>query len=139
MKKCFKCHRVLPLGDFYKHKQMADGHLNKCKGCTKSDSTRHRNENLEAVREYDRSRGNRQSPEYLSKYRAKYPKKHKAESMVNNAIRDGKLFKEPCVICGSTEKIHGHHDDYEKPLNVRWMCAAHHHQWHRDNGPGLNG
>lgn len=36
-KKCFKCELVLPIDDFYKHKQMGDGHLNKCKTCTKND------------------------------------------------------------------------------------------------------
>jgi len=37
-KKCFKCGEILSLDCFYKHLKMSDGHLNKCKSCTKNDS-----------------------------------------------------------------------------------------------------
>ena len=37
MKKCFKCGLVKELNLFYNHKQMGDGHLNKCIECTKKD------------------------------------------------------------------------------------------------------
>jgi len=139
MKKCFKCEEELPLSQFYKHKQMPDGHLNKCKECTKKDARENRAKNIEYYRAYDRNRGNRLSDSYQNEYREKYPNKYKARNMVSNAIRDKKLFKEDCESCGSTEYIHAHHDDYLKPLNVRWLCAACHHQWHAKNGEGING
>jgi len=57
--------------------------------------------------------------------------------MINNAIRNKKLFREPCEVCG-IEKVDAHHDDYAKPLNVRWLCSEHHHQWHAKYGEALN-
>ena len=101
-------------------------------------SSKLRNKNIEYYREYDRKRGNRQSKEYLLEYRQRFPNKYKAHNMVDNAVRGGKLHRQPCEICGAKKKVHAHHDDYLKPLNVRWLCAAHHKQWHVKNGEAKN-
>jgi hypothetical protein len=137
-KVCFKCHQELPLDGFYRHPQMADGHLNKCKECTKKDAHENRGIKIEKYRAYDRARGSRQNSVDIANYRNRYPDKWRAVKMVRKAICNGNLFSEPCTVCGAT-KTHAHHDDYSKPLNVRWLCAAHHKQWHLENGEGRNG
>lgn len=138
MKKCFKCGEVKTLSDFYKHKAMGDGHLNKCKECTKEDVRERRRTNPK-VQEYDRLRGNRQDPDYQKQYRKRYPNKYKAHRLINNGIRDGKISsKNSCEECFSEFSVEAHHDDYSKPLDVRWLCALCHKRWHSKNGEGLN-
>ena len=117
---------------------MKDGRLGKCKECNKSDVIKNRLENVDRYREYDRKRGNRNTAQNVIDYRIRYPNKYKAKNMVNNYIRAKKLFREPCENCGTSLNVHGHHDDYDKPLNVRWLCAAHHSQWHKKHGQGMN-
>jgi ribosomal protein S27AE len=59
------------------------------------------------------------------------PEKRRAHSVMWNAILAGKLKQQPCERCGA-EKAHGHHDNYSKPLDVRWLCSTHHRERHRD-------
>ena len=133
VKTCFKCDVEKPLSEFYKHSRMADGHLNKCKACTKHDQHQHRRDPRfrEKVLEYDRKRGSRQGTSYLHEYRRREPEKVKAHNAVSNAIRDGKLVRpENCSHCHKVCKPHGHHPDYSKPLDVVWLCAECHTALH---------
>jgi hypothetical protein len=139
MKNCFKCGLLKELKEFYKHPQMPDGHVNKCKECNKKDVRENRSNKIDYYREYDRERGCRQDKEYLKKYRSKYPKKYNAHKLIQKAIKSGKLFSEKCQDCGDDKLTHAHHDDYSKPLNIRWLCPACHKKWHDINGEGING
>ena len=131
---------------------MADGHLNKCKECTKSDVKSHRDNNIEKVRAYDRYRyhhfehrqelsrecGRRavrdgRAAAYNRVARERNPEKYKARCAVNNAIRDGRLERgAECERCGTTVRLQAHHDDYSKPLDVRWLCPACHGSHHTE-------
>lgn len=64
------------------------------------------------------------------KERAANPEKYSAHIKTGNAIRDGKLMRQPCEVCGKA-KAQAHHDDYSKPLEVRWLCVKHHNEHHR--------
>jgi hypothetical protein len=55
----------------------------------------------------------------------RYPDRVNARRLVYNEIRSGRLIKQPCEICGDL-KVQAHHDDYAKPLEVRWLCKKHH-------------
>lgn len=60
----------------------------------------------------------------------KYPEKYKARRKVYDAVRRGKMQRLPCEVCGDP-KSQGHHVDYSKPLEVKWLCAKHHGLEHR--------
>jgi len=74
----------------------------------------------------------------LIEYREEFPKKYAAHSAVHCAKIKGILRPMPCEECGSEKNIHAHHDDYDKPLSVRWLCSQHHRDWHKENGEALN-
>jgi hypothetical protein len=128
MKTCFKCGETKLFTDFYKHSKMADGYLGKCKACTKADVAAHRADNIEQVREYDRARGFRGGANHTAKYKAAYPKRRSAQVALGNAVRAGRLQPLPCLECGA--KAEAHHPDYDRPLDVIWLCPPHHKQTH---------
>lgn len=57
--------------------------------------------------------------------------KEAVRKLTNSKIRSGHLIRQPCEVCGTEEKIEAHHDDYMKPLDVRWLCKKHHQEHHR--------
>lgn len=133
-KKCFKCGKIKSLDEFYKHPKMHDGRLGKCKKCTKRDVSERYNspEGRKKVRAYEQKRF--QDPkrkqavaEYQRNRRKSKPGRARATYMVNYAIRKGRILRLPCEVCGEP-KSQAHHDDYRKPLSVRWMCFKHHRE-----------
>ncbi len=62
----------------------------------------------------------------------------RAHDLVEKAIAKGLLTKpKACEACGKEEhfasgrsSLESHHDDYNHPLTVRWLCRKCHHEWH---------
>lgn len=133
-KKCFKCKTIKPLILFYKQKNMADGYLNKCKECTKADSSANRLKNIDKVREYDRQRAKNPERKSLCRevnkaWRQEDTRRYKAHKAVYSAIKKGSLVRKNCERCGSDKSL-AHHEDYDKPLAVTWLCQPCHKQRH---------
>lgn len=135
-KKCFKCNTIKPLGEFYKHSKMHDGHLNKCKECTKSDSNKRYEYKIqdlewltkEQIRQREKSRGKYQTykptrtikKEIQFKYFEKYPEKLKASYA-------SQYLEKPEI---DSEK---HHWSYNEQhfTDVIWLCRKWHYKAHR--------
>lgn len=140
-KKCHKCDTEKEIKEFGKDKTKSTGVRSTCKECGKKyDSerrkTRKRKSYMKAFHSYYAKSG--MATKVDRKYRKKYPRKHKAHKLVRVAIKNGSVTKQPCEICGELN-THAHHDNYNKPLEVRWLCCKHHNDWHKENGEGLNG
>jgi hypothetical protein len=136
MKVCTKCGETKALDDFYGHPFGKDGRQSKCIECAKADVRLYRAERIEYYRAYDRQRA---KEPHRVKARADYaranrkphpetdPMKRAARVKLGNALRDGKIARPPgCEVCQVPCDVHGHHDDYSKPLDVIWCCTACH-------------
>lgn len=150
MRECRTCGESKPLMDFY---SQTNGSLDRdCKPCRCAKVRASRLVNVDRYREFDRQRANlphriaareayAQTPEGREKatrakraYIERNPIKRAAHLAVGNALRDGKLTRQPCEVCGEA-KAHAHHCDYGKPLEVMWLCTTHHAAWHKENDP----
>lgn len=138
-KECFRCHRSKPLSAFYRHLMMGDGHLGKCKDCTKQDAKQRYHQKMhdpgwaqqERERNRERMRAKGAGPNWTSPL-APEAVKQKARNALSNAVRDGKIIRPSvCEDCGKeNERIHGHHLDYFRPFHVAWVCPACHRKRH---------
>lgn len=130
---CRVCGEDKTADDFYHRQIRKCGEIGECKDCTKA-RVRHRARTNPQVQEYDRERSKlphrrENSRRVAQRWNEKNPAAYKAHYLVSNAIRDGRLEKEPCVFCGA-DKVHAHHRDYTKPLDVVWLCPKCHHRLH---------
>jgi len=150
-KYCAKCRAVKDVSEFYKEKSRNDGLQHWCKDCVgkvsalrgktpaareimkkynKSDRGRER------MHKYDISeKGRLASRKSSARERILHPDRVSARQAKSNAVINGTLNPQPCMVCGN-EDSQAHHDDYSKPLEVKWFCVTHHWEYHAENASG---
>jgi len=124
-KKCFKCGRELPLSEFYKHAAMGDGHLNKCKECTKKDvKARYdvKSEDPEWIeKERERSRRKYYNLGYKDKYKT-----------TRSICPEGANISRDLRVRGyDTKGKEAHHWNYNFPFSVILMSRKAHKRIHQ--------
>ena len=141
---CKRCQKEKG-GDFYAKDST-------CKECRKAKVRENRKAKADYYRKYDRERyhndprkkeameryqasekGREKASQAKKRYQEKNPDKRAAHVILGNAVRDGRVIKpESCERCGTeSARIHGHHHDYAKPLDVEWLCPQCHMEAHK--------
>ena len=120
-----------------------------CKSCLVKKATVWKKQNPDKVKEINH-RGREGQSEYYRKWykmggrnraenynqiillwQKNHPKECKVHYEVKKAIRKGELAKPlNCILCGKKGKINAHHDDYNKPFEILWVCSSCHKKIH---------
>lgn len=136
MKRCPKCDSIKPLSEFSRNRTRYDGVNGWCKSCMKIIAETIRQRESYRIKQRLAANNWRQLPENKEKHRLsasrerlKEPEKIIARRKVRDAISQNRITRQPCSVCGSVTS-QAHHENYAKPLEVIWLCQAHHKQLH---------
>lgn len=152
---CAHCNQTKPIGEFYAYSKR------KCKACWKRYNTEWAKKHPEARAAMQRRRCAKNRTRYLARRRNYYAQvgKHRrhaspsqlailragtdrwkaenrekvnASAKLYYAILTGKITRPKfCSHCGWKGRIYGHHEDYSKPYDVRWLCGSCHKLLHK--------
>lgn len=135
--RCSKCRERKPLTAFYRQYNATRGYDYQCKPCRNATVYKYRqkprvkaSKRLQDKRYAATPSGKRVRIEVTKRYQKKFRQKATAHAYVYRALKEGRLIKQPCKVCGSKKQIEAHHPDYSKPLKVIWLCNKHHREIH---------
>ncbi|MEA0049763.1 hypothetical protein [Escherichia coli] len=121
------------------HKEYVDKNKEQVKECKHKNYENNKDKIKERIKCYSQTdNGKEVHKRSNDKWIRKNIKKHNAHIEVYKAIRSGVLSPGPCEVCGRSERVHAHHCDYDKPLDVMWLCPICHRAWHNEHGEGAN-
>lgn len=140
-KACRKCGGSFPLDGFHVDRAAHDGHRSFCKPCERQrNRENYYRDHDKTMAAEKRKRADPKTRERNNMHQRntyhRYPEKYAARFKLNRAIETGQLVRQPCHVCGAA-KSQGHHHDYNKPLDVEWLCQVCHSKEHRTSPEGL--
>lgn len=137
-KKCFKCEKTLQISEFYVHKQMADGHFNKCKECTKTDVIKRekelRNDPEWVMKERKRGRDKYYRLEYKDLYKPSTEKKKETiKKYLQKYPEKALATKYTEIFLTKTSGMNLHHWSYNQEdwLDIIELSIKDHNFFHR--------
>lgn len=139
-KTCTKCLQVFPAtaAHFHRHPVSADGLKTRCKDCQCSaEAARYQAKSDDEKATFKsqvaswRAANKPRTRAASDKWIRNNPQKRRAQQMVAVEIRSGRMARCACERCGSAN-AQAHHDDYSKPLDVRWLCPRDHARAHAE-------
>lgn len=131
---CAKCGELKPEYGFARAKHLPRGRSYLCKICKKAYDIAYRDVSAEANKQrasYSYAKNRDKRLRYYKEYAIKNKHKRQAKDKVRWALFKGRLTKGPCEVCGAL-KVQAHHNDYSKPLEVKWLCPRHHQRLHHE-------
>jgi hypothetical protein len=116
---CISCEQDLPETSFSPGFLKRSKSFHICRKCKNEKIKQYQRENRAKIDGYNR------------KYWDKYPEKQQAKLALASAVKTGRIQKEHCPICGTSD-VEGHHFSYapENWLKVIWVCSVHHKAIH---------
>ena len=132
---CTKCKELKSIDNFAFIKKGRPLRIPMCRSCTKKTNSEYRSsEHGKAViRRQFKRRYNKHADEYINKATDRYFKKPeavRAAAQARYALKKGLIEKKACENC-SSDKVEMHHDDYSRPLEIRWLCRSCHMKEHK--------
>jgi len=132
MRKCCMCHE-LKSEEFF-DRNSARGFSARCKSCRNMHQREYRKKHpgynsLQCKKHYSDNKDRVDSQ--IIKWRTADPLRYRAHNALHYEVKMGRIVKpDNCSICGETAQVVGHHDDYSKPKEVRWLCRSCHKNLH---------
>ena len=139
MKRCRICKQDKELSEFQSDSTRPDKLDPRCRDCKRLYYRIQRQTHKDTFKRKDQTYYLKHREEIIRKRSDNYQRdkyKIRARNMVKVALYNGILSHQPCEICGIID-THAHHDNYNFPLDVRWLCPVHHCEWHMINGEGV--